>query len=115
MNDFERIIELLDKESISTEEKLLLDGMIENNPEAKKISQAYLQIKASLKQGKHIDEELMGEYVLYKNNLSSERLIILLSQMIEDHIRVCEPCENLFKDLNAEYNEVDNFVARSVT
>ncbi|HCY76854.1 MAG TPA: hypothetical protein DHV28_13110 [Ignavibacteriales bacterium] len=115
MNDFERIIEILDKESISAEEKILLDGMIENNPEAKKISRVYLRLKASLRQDKHVDEELMGEYVLYKNNLSSDRLIVLLSQMIEDHIRTCEPCENLFKDLNSEYSDVDNFVANAMT
>lgn len=115
MSDFERIIEILDKDSISAEDKVLLDGMIENNPEAKKISQAYLRLKVSLKQDKHIDEELMGEYVLYKNNLSSDRLIVLLSKMIEDHIRICEPCENLFKDLNSEYSEVDNFLANTIT
>lgn len=98
MNDFEKIVELLDKDSISKEEKTLLDGMIENDSEAKKISQAYLQLKRSLKPNEHVDEELMGEYVLYKNNLSSEKIIILLSRMVEDHIRKCEQCETLLKN-----------------
>jgi tetratricopeptide (TPR) repeat protein len=114
MNNFEKIIELLDKESITTEEKNFLKEMIEKDSEAKKISQAYLQLKNSLKRNEHIDEELMGEYVLYKNNLSQERVIILLSQMVEDHIRKCEPCENLFKELNSEYTEVDSFITQSV-
>ncbi|MEO8233054.1 MAG: hypothetical protein ABI638_12285, partial [Ignavibacteriota bacterium] len=115
MNDFEKIIELLDKESITTEEKKLLNEMIGKDSETKKISQAYLQLKNSLKRKEHIDEELMGEYVLYKNNLSQERLIILLSKMVEDHIRKCEPCENLFKELNSEYTEVDSFITQSFT
>jgi tetratricopeptide (TPR) repeat protein len=114
MNDFEKIIELLDKNSITIEEKKLLNGMIELDPEAKKISKAYLQLKYSLKRDEHIDEELMGEYVLYKNTLSSEGLIILLSKTVEDHIRKCFKCETLFKELNAEYCDVDSYVSKSV-
>jgi tetratricopeptide (TPR) repeat protein len=115
MNEFDKIIELLDKKSISQEEKVLLSKMIEADSEAKKISQAYLRLRISLKRNEHIDEELMAEYVLYKNNLSSERLIILLSKMVEDHIRKCRSCENLFKELNTEYLEVDTFVGRSLS
>jgi len=114
MNDFEKIIELLDKNSITTEEKKLLNRMIELDPDAKKISKAYLQLKYSLKRNEHIDEELMGEYVLYKNNLSSEGLIILLSKTVEDHIRKCFKCESLFKELDAEYCDVDSYVSKSV-
>lgn len=114
MNDFDKILELLDKEVISENEKKLLDDMIRNNPEAKKINDAYLNLKTSLKRAEHIDEELMAEYVMYKNNLSSERLIVLLVNKIEDHIRKCVHCENLFKELNSEYCDVDAFVSQSV-
>jgi len=114
MNDFEKIIELLDKDSLTAEEKNVLSGMIKNDPEASKISNAYSQLKTSLSRNEHIDEELMGEYILYKNNLSSERLIILLSKMVEDHIRKCVQCESLFKELNVEYCDIDSFVSQSV-
>lgn len=114
MNDFDKLIELLDKEIISEEEKNFLDEMIKNNPEAKKIKDAYLNLKTSLKRDKHIDEELMAEYVMHKNKLSSERLIMLLSKTVEDHIRKCVQCENLFKELNVEYNDVDAFVNQSL-
>lgn len=114
MNDIEKLIDLLDKEFINTEEKNILNRIIENDPEAKKISVAYSQLKTSLKRNEHIDEDLMAEYVLYKNNLSSDRLIILLANKVEDHIRKCVPCENLFKELNAEYCDVDSFVSKSI-
>lgn len=114
MNDFEKIIELLDNTLITKDESKLLDEMINNNPEAKKISQAYLQLKATLNRNEHIDEELMSEYVLYKNNHSSERLIILLSKTVEDHIRKCVECEKLFTELNAEYCDIDSFISQSV-
>ena len=114
MNDIEKLIDLLDKEFINTEEKNILNRIIENDPEAKKISVAYSQLKTSLKRNEHVDEDLMAEYVLYKNNLSSDRLIILLANKVEDHIRKCVPCENLFKELNAEYCDVDSFVSQSI-
>ena len=115
MNDIDKIIELLDKDSITNEEKKLLNGIIDIDPEARKIHDTYLNLKSTLKRNEHIDEELMAEYVLYKNDISSENVIILLSKMIEDHIRRCKQCENLFKELNVEYAEVDTFVGQSVS
>jgi len=115
MNDFEKIIELLDKESITTEENNFLNELIEKDSEAKKIYTTYLRLKDSLNRNEHIDEELMGEYVLYKNNISSERIIILLAKRVEDHIRKCNSCENLFKEINEEYTQVDSFVTKSIT
>jgi len=115
MNDIDKIIELLDKDSITNEEKKLLNGIIDNDPEARKIHDTYLNLKSTLKRNEHIDEELMAEYVLYKNDISSENVIILLSKMIEDHIRKCKQCEDLFKELNVEYAEVDTFVGQSVS
>lgn len=114
MNDIEKIIELNDKEFLTAEDKNILDGIIKNDPEAKKINDAYINLKSSLKRNEHIDEELMAEYVMYKNNLSSDRLIILLANKVEDHIRKCVPCENLFKELNAAYCDVDSFVSQSI-
>ena len=115
MNDFEKIIELLDKDSMTDDEKLFVNDMINKNSEAKKIYYAYLNLKSSLKRNEHIDEELMSEYVMYKNNLSSERLIVLLANKVEDHIRKCVKCEKLFTELNAEYCDIDNFVNQSVS
>lgn len=114
MNDFEKIIELLDKDFMSEEERLLLNDLINKDQEAKKIHDAYLNLKTSLRKDEHIDEELMAEYVMYKNNLSSERLIILLANKVEDHIRKCVHCEKLFTGLNAEYCDVDSFVSQSL-
>lgn len=114
MNDFEKIIELLDKDFIVDDEKFLLSGIIKENPEAKKIHDAYLSLKTSLKKDEHIDEELMAEYVMYKNNLSSDRLIVLLANKVEDHIRKCVKCEKLFTELNAEYCNVDSFISQSL-
>lgn len=115
MNDFEKIIDLLDKDNRTNEEQHFLDEVINNDPQAKKISDAYLNLKTALKNDEHVNEELMAEYVMYKNNLSSDKLIILLANKVEDHIRKCIQCEKLFTELNAEYCDVDSFVGQSVT
>ncbi|MFN3871491.1 MAG: tetratricopeptide repeat protein [Ignavibacterium sp.] len=114
MNDFEKIIELLDKENISEDEKHLLDEIFTNNPEAKKLGEFYLNLKTSLKRDEHIDEELLADYVMYKNNLSPERLVVLLANKIEDHLRNCVQCKKLFTELNTEYCDVDTFVRQSL-
>ena len=115
MNDLEKMIELLDKDNRTGEEQHFLDELIKNNPQAKRIKDAYLNLKASLKKDEHIDEELMAEYVMSKNNLSSNRLIVLLVSKVEDHLRSCVVCEKLFTELNTEYCAVDSFVSQSVT
>ena len=114
MNDFEKIIELLDKDIRTNEEQHFLDEVVNNDPQAKRIQDAYLNLKTALKKDEHIDEELMAEYVMYKNNLSSDKLIVLLASKVEDHIRKCIKCEKLFTELNAEYCDVDSFVSQSV-
>lgn len=114
MNELERILELLDKDSLTTEENEYLSNAL-NNPEARSIKETYLRLKNSLKHHEHIDEELLAEYVLYKNNLTSERLIIILSHKIENHLSACTKCKNLFRELNSEYSDVDTFVANAIT
>ncbi len=114
MNELERILELLDKDSLTSgENEFLLSAL--KNPEARNIQKTYLRLKNSLKLNEHIDEELMAEYVLYKNNLTSEKLIVILSHKIENHLSVCTKCKDLFRELNSEYSNVDTFVANSIT
>lgn len=115
MNDFEKIIDLLDKDFLTDDEKLLIKEMIDKSPETKHLHEAYLNLKGSLKRDEHIDEELMAEYVMYKNNLSQNRLIILLANKVEDHLRNCVECEKLFTELNAEYCDIDSFVNQKIS
>jgi len=109
MDETEKILELLDKDNLSDEEKKYLSNAL-NNPELRKIRETYLRLKNSLKRNKHIDEELMAEYVLYKNNISAEKIVVLLANKIEDHLRLCTECHELFKRLNLEYSSVDMFI-----
>ena len=113
MDETEKILELLVKGTLSGEEKEYLTNALKN-PDLKKIQETYKRLKTSLKQNEHIDEELMAEYVLYKNNITSEKIIVLLASKIENHLRECTECQELLKSLNSEYSGVDEFISNSI-
>ncbi len=115
MNELEKLLELLEKESLSQEESELLNQILDNNAEAKNLKTVYTGIKKALTKNGHIDEELMGKYVLYLNKNSSDKTASYLSARIENHLRSCSECEKLFKEFYSEYADIDLFVEQSLT
>lgn len=116
MNDIEKIIEALDKKLLSESEVNWLKEISASDPEAKEIIATYSAVKNSLQRNEHIDEELLGEYVLYKNNSKDySKVLPFLQIKIEDHLRKCEHCQNTFRELNAQYTDVDDFVSKSIS
>lgn len=111
MNNNEKIIELLEKRSLSAEDKALLNSLIENDIEAKKLYETYMKLGVLLKSG-HISFEDLRDYILYMNNADPvNREITSRIPEIELHLKSCEKCTDEFKVLNEEYSEVDLFVA----
>ena len=89
MNELNKILELLEKDLLSANDKEFLNVQSKNDAEVSKLISLHSQLKTSLNKNGHIDEQLMGEYVLYKNQLSTNNLIISLSSKVEDHLRRC--------------------------
>ena len=114
MNEIEKILELLEKDLLTANDKEFLNAQSKNNAEVSKLISLHSQLKAALNKTGHINEELMSEYVLYKNQVSTNNLVISLSSKIEDHLRKCESCETIFKELNSEYASVDEFVTKTI-
>lgn len=116
MNDIDKILELLDKGELSSEEKKALDGLLAGIPGSEKIVNTYARLKKALAEDSHIDEVLIGEYVLFKNDiLEDKRTMLLLERKIEDHLRKCTQCTDVFRKLNEEYTEVDSFLGNTLT
>lgn len=116
MSEIDKILELLEKGELSSDEKKDLDGLLAGIPDAEKIVSTYNGLKSALAKDSHIDEVLLGEYVLFKNDiLSDKRTILLLERKIEDHIRICTECSDVFRTLNEEYTSVDSFLGEAVT
>lgn len=114
MNEIEKILELLEKDLLTANDKEFLNAQSKNNAEVSKLISLHSQLKAALNKTGHINEELMSEYVLYKNQVSTNNLVISLSSKIEDHLRKCESCETVFKEFNSEYASVDEFVTKTI-
>ena len=111
MNNLDKIIELLEKKNLTNVDKLQLDSLIGNDPEAKNLYKTYIKLGSLLK-SKHISLDELRDYILFKNNLEPEnREIIKRVPEIELHLKNCEQCIEEFKILNEEYSEVDFFVA----
>ena len=109
MSELQKIIDLLDKETPTEEEKKYLSEKAGSDDEAAKIIKLYKQLK-NVSASSHPDEELIGKYILYKNNDGNNKLFISLVPKIEEHLRKCSKCTDLFKYLTSEYYELNNFV-----
>jgi hypothetical protein len=115
MNNLDKILELLEKKNLSAQDKATLNSIIASDSEAKEIYETYLKL-GSLVKSKHLSLEDIRDYVLYKNNVEPEnREIVSRIPEIELHLKNCEQCTEEFKLLNAEYSEIDLFVADKFT
>lgn len=116
MNEIDKILELLGKEDLSSEMKKELDELLSGIPGSEKIVKTYNGLKNTFVKDSHVDEVLMGEYVLFKNEMNEDnRTMLILERKINDHIRKCSLCADLFRTLNAEYAEVDSFLGNTIT
>lgn len=116
LNDVDKILELLEKTQLSVSEKKELDALLSDIPDSEKLVKTFNSLKNTLNKNSHIDEVILGEYVLYKNNmLSNAGTMVLLERTFQDHLRTCEHCSEIIKEFNAEYAEVDSFLSSSIT
>jgi tetratricopeptide (TPR) repeat protein len=111
MNNHEKILDILQKQNLTNEDKALINSLMANDPEAKKLYDAYLKMKDAFKSN-HISFDNMRDYVLYKNNMEPEdRDIIGRIPLIENHLKSCEKCTNEFKILNEEFSGIESFLS----
>lgn len=115
MDNIDKIIELLEKEVLSAEERNEFNKLLAATPGANDLVSTYNGLRKAYGKYSHISDTMLGEYVLYKQNmLEDKRTMILLERKFEDHLRNCEQCTTSFKALNEEYEDVDSFLTRSI-
>ncbi len=114
MNRTEKIIELLSKKELTTEEKTYLSNSFNEEPELKKYKAIY-NLLGDMKNSFHLNSDLISEYVLYKNNLPLEdKSIIKFIPQIEKHIFKCSKCQEEFELFNKEFNAIDNYLNENI-
>lgn len=108
----DKIFDILSGENPTKEELQYLENLASKNSEVKKIISDFNAIKNVVKNSSHIGEEVLGEYVLLKNNkqIENKHLIRILPQ-IEAHLRSCAVCREAFAELNEEYADLDNYLS----
>jgi hypothetical protein len=110
MENYNKIIELLQKKNLSAEEKNLLDSLLDGD-NSEELLNAYNLIEKSVKKNFHISTEDIGDYILIKNNQEPvNKNIFKVMPLIEEHFRKCPKCNDEFKLLNNEYTDIDNFL-----
>lgn len=106
-----KILELLEKKNLSEQELKEIEMLAENDDELKDFVSTYNKLAAVVKHSSHLTEEEISEYILYKNENANENYsLIKRIPFIEAHLRGCTSCSELFKELNSEYSEVENFI-----
>lgn len=112
MNSYDKIIELVEKEKLTGEEKSLLDSVIKSSKEAKDFYDTYRKLKDSVNYPDHISYEIISEYILFKNGSKIEEPAFSVKiPQIENHLKECNACSKMYLELNEEYIAVDKFIS----
>lgn len=111
MTNQEKILELLQKDNLTEEEKLLIERLSGEDSETARFINIYKKLNSVIKSSSHLSYDEIGDYILFKNNLAPEdKNVIKLISKIEDHLRNCEKCNEDFKFFNEEFNVIETFV-----
>ncbi|KAB2839976.1 MAG: hypothetical protein F9K45_09485, partial [Melioribacteraceae bacterium] len=114
MNDYQKLIEILEKNNLTAEEKNYLNNLRNEDHDSQKIFAVYNGLKTSGKNKTFVSKEMLADYVLHINGFEPEnKNVITLAPEIEKQIRTSAYLKNEFEKLNAEYAEVDNFITQT--
>lgn len=112
MKNKERLLDLLSrKNKLTNLEKEELDSFLKNDQEAAELNNAYMFVEKGVKNSYHPSIDEISDYVLYVNNEQPEEATVLKRILkIEDHLRKCLKCNDLFLEFNSEHSEIATFM-----
>jgi tetratricopeptide (TPR) repeat protein len=115
MEKFDKILELLEKNSLTPVEKQLLEEFSESDEEIKSFIVMYRSLNNSLSTSEHINPDLLASYILFEmGDESNNKLILSIRQKIKSHLDKCTICKNDYNELVKEYYEIQKHVSNSV-
>lgn len=116
MNNYQRLIELLEKENFSPEDENYISELCAGDHEAEKIVRVYNKLKQSNTIYKIITFKQLSDYVLYLNGQEPiDKNIITLIPEIEKQLRISNELKKEFEFLNAEFSEAAQYVTNTFT
>jgi len=115
MEQYEKIIELLDKERLSEDEQKNLSEIVKSDKDAARIIAVYKSIKINLPNVMHIDTEMIGDFILFQNGeLPDDTIIPVLLDKIKSHLKNCLECGEIYNTLREEFVEVTNHIDKNI-
>jgi tetratricopeptide (TPR) repeat protein len=115
MENYERIIELLEKEILTSEEQNYLNGILHSDKEAARLVAVYNSLKTNIPNASHLNTEEIGDFILYKNDeLPDDAIIPLLTDKIKSHLENCPICSEEYQILKKEYDEVGVLLEKTI-
>ena len=115
MDKIQDVLKILAKAERSETELEYLDQLYADDLEIRNFIDIYTKLENIFNSSGHIDMEILSEFILYYNgDLDIANYIPEITDRIEDHLSNCSSCNNDYINLNKEYQQVDEFISRSI-
>ena len=115
MENFEKVIHILEREVIPYEDKEYLKRIATEDIDIKNFISIHLKLKRIFNSSCHLDMEILAEFILfYDGDLDAAEYIPQITDKIEDHLAECSDCNNLYITFTEEFQQVDNFVSKAI-
>jgi len=111
MEQYEKIIELIEKANLSPEEEKYLNDSIESDKDIKRLIEVYKNLKTGLADSIHFDLDTLSSYILYeKGNVPDDKIVPLISDKIKIHLDNCLKCREKYEMLETDYSDVKEYL-----
>lgn len=115
MENIDKILDLLQKKSLSDEESSFLKDAAQTDTELGSFINIYKNLTSKLSESTHVHIDLLSSYILYESGDAPEnKLIPLIRNKIKSHIQECKICKNEYDLLINEYSDIREHVNKKV-
>lgn len=115
MEQYEKIIDLIEKVNLSPEERKYLNESIETDKDIKRLVEVYKNLKTGLADSIHFNLDILSSYILYeKGNVPDDKIVPLIADKIKLHLDNCLKCRKEYEVLEAEYSDVKYFLKNTL-
>ena len=115
MEKTDKILELLERQTLTESERKLLEDFANSDDEIREFIKVYRNLEATLSASGHIHPDLLSSYILFEMGDDSEsKLISIVKDKIKAHLDECSVCRDEYNLLTSEYKEIDKYVGKSV-
>jgi tetratricopeptide (TPR) repeat protein len=111
MEQYEKIIEIIEKVNLSPDEQTYLNNSIESDKDIKRLIEVYKNLKTGLADSIHLDLDTLSSYVLYEKGIvPDDKIVPLIADKIKLHLDNCLKCREEYEMLEADYSDAKEYL-----